>query len=71
MNNPTSRYGVPILAGNIVRLADGRTGTVEAVEGSVLEVEVAAARTSRTQVFAAADLFETVFAEAAEVAHAA
>lgn len=71
-NRPASRYGVTILVGNVVRLEDGRTGTVETIDGDTLAIEVAKPRASRTAVIRSIDdLVETVFAAAGTVAHAA
>lgn len=71
-NRPASRHGVTILPGNVVRLEDGRTGTVETIDGDTLAIEVAKPRASRVAVIRSIDdLVETVFAAAGTVAHAA
>lgn len=55
-----------ILPGNTVRLADGRTGTVDELQGSTATVELPKARSSRTAIIRSyEDLFEPCLCGAA------
>lgn len=63
-----SRFGVPILLGNVVSIEDGRVGIVDEIVGSQVVVEVDAGHVSRTAPWGG---LEYVTIDAALVAHAA